>query len=203
MKRRDFFKQTAAAASLTAVGASVRGNLLAGALEPKQVLSLAGTSAPSPSTYTRMFPGLRRKPSRPRTDIEKGLTKLGQAMVDNEPAIELDSKPWEDMPYAGYTYLGQFVDHDLSLDLTPLDGATDKVEQTQNFRTPFLDLDQLYGGGPNLSPFLYENKGEYHNAERFLLGKTIKSGDREASEGDLPRNSEGIALTGDPRQDGT
>jgi len=52
-------------------------------------------------------------------------------------------------------------------------------------RTPFLDLDQVYGGGPNLSPFLYR-KGD-HSAERFLIGETTGSG---ASDDDLPRNSQ-------------
>jgi hypothetical protein len=69
----------------------------------------------------------------------------------------------------------------------------------QNFRSPFLDLDHVYGGGPNLSPFLYA-KGN-RRAERFLLGKTVASGGLKPSEEDLPRNSEGTALVGDPRQD--
>ena len=203
MKRRHFLKRTLAGVALTTVGASVRGNLLAGALEPKQLLALAGTSAPSTSYYTRMFPGLRGKPSRPRADIEEGLRKLGGAMVDTDPSIEPENQPR--LPPAGYTYLGQLIDHDLTLDLTPLENAGDNVERTQNFRTPSLDLDQLYGGGPNLSPFLYRRDSppgtSPRNAERFLIGKTITAGGREASEDDLPRNSEGIALTADPRQD--
>jgi hypothetical protein len=195
MKRRDFFKQTLAVASLTTVGASVRSNLLAGALEPKQVLSLVGTSAPPTGYYSRMFPGLPRQGAmNPR--LEEGLIELGEKMRDdsNEP-------PKHSTPMAGYTYLGQFIDHDLTLDLTPLKAATPHVEHTPNFRTSFLDLDQLYGGGPNLSPFLYRNRKKEHGAERFLVGKTIGVGDQKASEDDLPRNSEGIALTGDPRQD--
>jgi hypothetical protein len=115
-------------------------------------------------------------------------------MVDRDPPLEEESQP--DLPTAGYTYLGQFIDHDLTLDLTPLDGATPSVENTPNFRSAFLDLDHVYAGGPILSPFLYE-KG-VRGAERFLVGKT--SDDPTLAE-DLPRNIEGIALTGDPRQD--
>ena len=106
---------------------------------------------------------------------------------------------------AGYTYLGQFIDHDLTLDLTPLRLAGKRpVTETPNFRSARLDLDQVYGGGPDLSPFLYQRnclRGE----ERFLLGLTVPSFDDgrsfKASLDDLPRNSEGVALTADPRQD--
>jgi hypothetical protein len=141
-----------------------------------------------------MFPGLGRKPSRPLADFEEGLTELGRAMVDRELPVEAESQP--DLPTAGYTYLGQFIDHDLTLDLTPLASANPDVEGTSNFRTPFLDLDHVYGGGPALSPFLYENGAR--GAERFLIGRT--KDDPELAE-DLPRNAQGVALTGDPRQD--
>lgn len=51
---------------------------------------------------------------------------------------------------AGYTYLGQFIDHDITLDRdTGLD-PTDVVEpeSVTNFRTPALDLDSVYLDGP-------------------------------------------------------
>jgi hypothetical protein len=126
--------------------------------------------------------------------MEEGLVKLGQAMGDKEPPLDSESQP--DLPTAGYTYLGQFIDHDLTLDLTPLESATPDVERMVNARTPVLDLDNVYGGGPNVSPFLYA-KGHL-GAERFLIGKTR---DDPTLAEDLPRNTEGTALTGDPRQD--
>ena len=144
-----------------------------------------------------MFSELRGKPAQPSSDIEEGLARLGEAMVDNGPLVELESQP--ELPTAGYTYFGQFIDHDLTLDLTPLSNASEQIEQTQNFRTAFLDLDHLYGGGPNMSPFLYEIGNR--NAERFLIGKTTETRGLKASDDDLPRNFQGIALTGDPRQD--
>ena len=103
---------------------------------------------------------------------------------------------------AGLTYFGQFIDHDLTLDLTPLDYAHPFAEQTPNYRTPFLNLDHVYAGGPDLAPFLYEMKGAPGN-ERFLIGRTImKQGQTEqGSLNDLPRNSNGVALVGDARQD--
>jgi len=93
----------------------------------------------------------------------EGLRNLGSAMGD--PGIvgtehaELNS----DIP-AGYTYLGQFIDHDITartdrevsvshivLDgddpITPLDPA-EVVSSLTNGRRPQLDLDSLYGDGP-------------------------------------------------------
>jgi hypothetical protein len=99
---------------------------------------------------------------------------------------------------AGYTYFGQFIDHDLTLDLTPLDHAHPNVGCVRNFRTPFLDLDHVYGGGPSQSPFLYENNRDNRNKERFLVGDTRGEG---SSQNDLPRSPQGIALVGDSRQD--
>jgi Animal haem peroxidase len=144
----------------------------------------------APVSYTRMFPQLARPGSKPNSELERGLEKLGRIMTD-------DDKPPEGRLPAGYTYLGQFIDHDLTLDLTPLDDAHPCVERIPNFRSPFLDLDQIYGGGPNLSPFLYRNEYKDRGKERFLIGPDWKKG----LEYDLPRNAEGIALIGDPRDD--
>jgi Animal haem peroxidase len=143
-----------------------------------------------PSHYTRMFPQLARTPSKPNSKLEHGLEELGRLMID-------DGKSPEGTLPVGYTYLGQFIDHDLTLDLTALNDAHPCVGQIPNFRSPLLDLDQLYGGGPNLSPFLYRNEHRDRGEERFLIGPDRKNG----LEYDLPRNSEGIALVGDARDD--
>ena len=146
--------------------------------------------------YTRMFPQLARLPSTPGSPLETGLKELGAKMREcgqDEGAVS-----------AGYTYLGQFIDHDLTLDITPLELAHPSVERIPNFRTPLLDLDHVYARGPSLSPFLYEMNGPPGN-ERFLVGMTghkkLKGRDLEPSPNDLPRNPKGIALAGDPRQD--
>ena len=130
-----------------------------------------------------------------------GAGRKPENMKDDE-----DSRPdpKQPPPMAGYTYLGQFINHDLTLDLTPLDRAQPNVTLMPNFRTPFLDLDHVYGGGPNVSPFLYDRQSK-HGEERFLIGDTTPSsvGGRNfpSTQDDLPRNSQGIALIGDPRQD--
>jgi hypothetical protein len=92
---------------------------------------------------------------------------------------------------AGYTHLGQFIDHDITFDPTSL---LDKIEDPHalgSFRTPRFDLDSLYGSGPEDQPFLYESRGGPDDGVRLLVG----------AEPDLPRNQDGRALIGDPRND--
>ncbi|HEY0006480.1 MAG TPA: heme peroxidase family protein [Pyrinomonadaceae bacterium] len=56
---------------------------------------------------------------------------------------------------AGFTYFGQFVDHDVTFDVSStLDADTD-ANTINNMRSPALDLDSVYGRGPGLDPFLY------------------------------------------------
>ncbi|SES18120.1 peroxidase family protein [Actinokineospora terrae] len=50
---------------------------------------------------------------------------------------------------AGFTYLGQFVDHDLTLDRTATQlGSEVTVDDLVQGRSPALDLDSVYGRGP-------------------------------------------------------
>ena len=79
-------------------------------------------------------------------------------MVDNDPDNAAGNNP--NIP-AGFTYLGQFVDHDITLDLTSLGEKEKDPLGIENFRTPSLDLDAIYGLGPDGSPHLYaRNPGE-------------------------------------------
>jgi hypothetical protein len=141
----------------------------------------------APSYYTRMFPQLARSPTTPGSIVEDGLAELGKRMKR--------SKGDDSGLFAGFTYLAQFIDHDLTFDITPLARAHPHAECIPNFRSPFLDLDHLYGGGPSMAPFLYEIT-QQPGTERFLIGKT-----EDDKPKDLPRNSAGIALVADPRQD--
>src|SRR5687768_11711840 len=51
---------------------------------------------------------------------------------------------------AGYTYFGQFVDHDLTFDKTTVAfGSNVSAADLIQGRSPALDLDSLYGNGPN------------------------------------------------------
>ncbi|NQV99213.1 MAG: hypothetical protein HQ483_05920 [Rhodospirillales bacterium] len=85
---------------------------------------------------------------------------------------------------AGWTYFGQFVDHDLTF--TKTDGM--------NARTPIFDLDSLYGQGP-----ASEAHGELYEGPSG--NETFKTGNPDNPEGDLFRNLESVAQIPDPRND--
>lgn len=82
---------------------------------------------------------------------EFALSALAAATQD--PNADADDNPRRTP--SGFTYLGQFLDHDLTLDVTPLEQAND-VNRLLNARTARLDLDSMYGGGPLESPQLYD-----------------------------------------------
>ncbi len=93
---------------------------------------------------------------------------------------------------AGMTFFGQFVDHDVTFDATSAIGTAADPRGIRNIRTPNLDLDCVYGDGPEASPHLYETVDGH---EGFLLFG------REESPLDLARNCKYTALIGDPRND--
>src|SRR5215207_3222494 len=53
---------------------------------------------------------------------------------------------------AGFTFFGQFLDHDMTFDPTSTLARAQDPEAIRNFRIPALDLDNLYGSGPVASP---------------------------------------------------
>ena len=89
---------------------------------------------------------------------------------------------------AGFTYLGQFVDHDLTFDKTSVMlGENVSPAQLLQARSPSLDLDSLYGAGPNdpASEKFYEADGVH-----LKMGKTDAVGGIPAKQGfDLPRGA--------------
>jgi hypothetical protein len=104
---------------------------------------------------------------------------------------------------AGMTFLGQFLDHDMTFDPTSSLARRQDPESIRNFRIPALDLDSLYGGGPTSAPHLYDQTVD-HGRTTMLTDEIPGSG--TVSIGgkvrfDLPRNRQNIALTGDPRND--
>jgi hypothetical protein len=73
-----------------------------------------------------------------------------------------------DIP-AGFTYLGQFIDHDITFDpMSKLD-RPNNPRSLVNFGTPRLDLDSVYGAGPADQPFLYDWKRSRPPGRKLLL----------------------------------
>lgn len=147
------------------------------------VLTLAASpTAAGANNFGRLFPTLA-----PFTATNQQLADLAQTQLD--PNLDADNNPGM---LSGFTYLGQFIDHDITLDqccpapLDPVDPTT-----ISNARTFRFDLDSVYGSGPVLSPQLYEADGVHLRVQD----------PNENGVPDVPRNSDGSAIIGDSRND--
>ena len=124
--------------------------------------------------------------------------------VDHGPGQER-AQPEQPRADRRFTFLGQFLDHDMTFDPTSSLARAQDPESIRNFRIPALDLDSVYGGGPGVSPYLYD-QGVDGGRTTFLTeeipGSAAVSVDGNARR-DLPRNSQSVALIADPRNDGT
>lgn len=175
-------------------GSTERG-LLEAAVKTAAPLSAKPATPPKfDGRFGRMFPGLRGA-----AFFDADLLSLAELMnaVDglDTPETEVDSEENLGLP-AGYTYFGQFVDHDISLDAVSLSMKQEDLNITENFRTPALDLDSLYGRGPDDQPYMYGPDGTFLLSQRPLL-----SGPGGAPLTlDLPRFN-GRAIIGDKRND--
>jgi hypothetical protein len=149
-------------------------------------LAPSRTSRPSDvvgaRSYARLFPEV------PAFSADEAfLYALGRGGGVCDCGDGTDEPGSESQVAAGWPIFGQFVAHDITGDRSAPTVHAD-VGRLRNARTPQLNLESLYGDGPTGHPFLYQRE----DPAKFLL----------ASEGgDLPRNAEGIAIVGDPRDD--
>ncbi|MGH1351733.1 MAG: peroxidase family protein, partial [Methyloligellaceae bacterium] len=104
---------------------------------------------------------------------------------------------------AGYTFFGQFIDHDITLDTRSMLNGVIADGNLKNVRTPALDLDSVYGGGPQETPFLYNLP--YLRVGKLIMGR--EAGARydllrtQSSRKHGPLGGASRALIGDPRND--
>lgn len=155
------------------------------------------STAKSPSFQGRFGRMFRSLPAATygATDAQSraALMTLGAAMTSSFDAPKDGFDGEESGIPALYTYFGQFIDHDVTFDpMTTLIQHSDPDALT-DFRTPALDLDNVYGRGPGDQPYMYDNGGP-----KFLLGTPLDNGAP-----DLARNNANPAraLIGDPRND--
>lgn len=136
--------------------------------------------------FKKMFPRLR-----PQAASVEDLTALGERMTTNSADSNNGAIP------AGFTYFGQFVDHDLTFDQTMLTNNIKKPSFGFQLRSPELDLDSLYGAGPDVLHFMF-------NGDKFRLGSNTASDNNIVNDAsllhDLPRLNQ-TAVIADPRND--
>ena len=139
---------------------------------------------------------------------EAALIALGKQMTapaeaTPTPESEVDDEENQGIS-AGYTYLGQFIDHDLTFDPASSLMKQNDPDALVDFRTPRFDLDNIYGRGPDDQPYLYEEDGRH-----LQLGRGLRGNPRDTKTRDVPRHTSesgdgtgrARALIGDPRND--
>jgi hypothetical protein len=121
-------------------------------------------------------------------DAKDDLSK-GPALLITDPTLSLNN-PNNTTHTAGTTFLGQFIDHDLTFDTTSQLGVPKRPQDATNARTPAFDLDSVYGRGPAIDRQLYDPSDPWKLKVEF-------GGKFE----DLPRAADKSAIIGDPRND--
>ena len=138
-----------------------------------------------PGRFGRIFPTSDYSP-----DLA-AIHELAERMRESDlgSSGELTTMP------AGFVFLGQFLDHDITFDPTTFLTRQSDPAAVRNFRSPNLDLDSVFGEGPDASrhQFNLSTDDQHQIPYRMLLDA--------GREYDLPRNSQWCALIGDPRND--
>ena len=231
LSRRGFIKATAAASLGTAATAAGVTPAVADppAGMPPHGAELRGLdlAAQSPTTEGRF--GFMFKNQPPHQASETLLSQLGQTM-EEKPVIGAPlTDPLTGQPVlkdgvqvvttkdhndalaenpnprltSGFTFVGQFVDHDITFDTTTLSEQQSDPYATTNFRTPRYDLDAIYGRGPSLDPQFYDPA----DRDKFLLERRpfteIRGVPVTGEVYDVPRDAAGKAIIADPRNDQT
>jgi Animal haem peroxidase len=177
-------------------------------------LGVAHAAPPADSTRPGRFGVMfQRPPFAPPTDeVREALLALGApgGILDAkdeltagpvalivDPALSVHN-PNSPTHTAGTTFMGQFLDHDITFDTTSRLGQPTSPVTATNARTPAFDLDSVYGDGPLGAPQLYdpgdqvkfrvESGGLFEDLPRY-------PGHHAAIIAD-PRNDENLILAG-------
>jgi hypothetical protein len=163
-------------------------------------LSLSRRSSQFEGRFGRMF---RTLPAAQFDEqILKQLADAMSAEAEAQPTPETEADDEENSGIsAGYTYLGQFIDHDLTFDPASSLERQNDPDGLVDYRTPRFDLDCVYGRGPDDQPYLYRA-----DHLRMLQGDALTGNDDDPNARGLPRlasemNEASRAVIGDPRND--
>jgi hypothetical protein len=182
---------------LHALGAGAVGGALSSTWTHAQV--------PASARFTRLFPNLPpfAVPSPQLTAALVDVGRRGGIMDANDDlsagpaalivdaALNLNNRnATSPEATAGTTFMGQFMDHDMTFDTGSRLNVPTNPHQARNDRTPAFDLDSVYGRGPVADPQLYDAA----DRAKFRLESC---GPFE----DLPRSVDNRAVIADPRND--
>jgi hypothetical protein len=195
-------------------------NAVASSSAPAVVAPPSAGIPASSVDFGRIFPDLppfadatdRVRAALQRVGSEGGILDADDDLAAGPKALIIDpsvnGNPTTSNPYgtnpdnptmtAGSTFIGQFTDHDITFDQTSQLGVPQNPLTSPNTRTPALDLDSVFGGGPGRRPDLYVSNRD------GSVGPRLKIGTGGVHE-DVPRvpNGDGTysPLLGDPRND--
>jgi hypothetical protein len=119
------------------------------------------------------------------------LDGLARTMVEDQTVPDDENLNTSPRLFAGYTFVGQFIDHDITFDNTPLDQQLADPDALVNFRTPRFDLDSVYGRGPVAEPQFYDPA----DRDKLLVAPNVNGVE------DMPRRSDGTAIIPERRND--
>lgn len=204
-------------------GPTVRPRALGLGGEPArraESVAVAEGDQPRETPFKYMFPELQDDPANllpPTPATIAALKDLALVMTDRgeqAPTGGVKGPGDSDIP-AAYTYLGQFLDHDITFDVTPIPLARLAEPDFQplanldgliNGRSARLDLDSVYGGprDPAAPAKMLVGAVTTLNGTATPLLRPAGKGDRN----DLPRQprsadpaEDRAAIIGDPRND--
>jgi hypothetical protein len=147
---------------------------------------LTSTNRLAEGRFGTMFKKL--PPFAPRDDLLEGLART---MVEDQTVPDDSLLNTSPRLFAGFTFIGQFIDHDITFDNTPLSQQQEDPYATTNFRTPRYDLDSVYGRGPSTEPQFYDPA----DPDKLLVTPNIHGVQ------DMPRDADGRAIIPEARND--
>jgi hypothetical protein len=153
-------------------------------IHPHGATKARGCSHIAPSKFSKLFPDA--------TPV--AVTPEEAALIGGPGGLmhDFDGSSGDSAVPAGYIFFSQFIDHDITLDTTTdLRGdprSVHQIAEVANIRSPSLDLDCVYGFGPEASPHIYDGD----RPGRLAIAPNGR---------DLARSPTGAALIGDPRND--
>ncbi len=129
--------------------------------------------------------------------------KLSTVMTGRDvPELPIAAEDAQENPNipAGYTFLGQFIDHDVTFEATSYIDRLNDAAKLPNMRTPAFDLDSVYGAGPDdeIDKDCFSKHPEHGWV--LLRAGTLIGGGAEPAILDFARN-QGKALIPDLRND--